>query len=62
MIILILIDVQYSQKAVFSFEKGSDGQNYTSFLGPNHPVMLPPAKSVVSLTSSCYLGNPGSSG
>ena len=43
MIILILIDVQYSQKAVFSFEKGSDGQNYTSFLGPNHPVMLPPA-------------------
>ena len=27
---LILIDVQYSQKAVFSFEKGSDRQNHSS--------------------------------
>ena len=27
MVILILIDVRYSQKAVFSFEKCSNGQN-----------------------------------
>ena len=31
MLILILIDVQYSQKFVFSFEKGSDGQNQVPF-------------------------------
>ena len=37
MLILILIDVQYSQKAVFSFEKGSDGQNHT-FSGSPCPV------------------------
>ena len=30
MLILILIDVQYSQKAVFSFEKGSNCQNHSS--------------------------------
>ena len=30
MLILILIDVQYSQKAVFSFEKGWNGQNHSS--------------------------------
>ena len=30
MLILILIDVWYSQKAVFSFEKGSDHQNHSS--------------------------------
>ena len=30
MLILILIDVQYSQKAVFSFEKGSNDQNHFS--------------------------------
>ena len=30
--ILILIDVQYSQKAVISFQKGSNGQNQ-SFSG-----------------------------
>ena len=28
MLILVLIDVQYSQKAVFSFEKYSNGQNH----------------------------------
>ena len=30
MLILILIDVQYSQKAVFSFEKGLNPQNHSS--------------------------------
>ena len=30
MLILILIDVQYSQKAVFSFGKGSNCQNQSS--------------------------------
>ena len=30
MLILILIDVQYSQKAVFSFKKGSNHQNHSS--------------------------------
>ena len=30
MLILTLIDVQYSQKAVFSFEKGSNCQNHSS--------------------------------
>ena len=30
MLILILANVQYSQEAVFSFEKGSNGQNHFS--------------------------------
>ena len=30
MLSLIFIDVQYSQKAVFSFEKGSNRQNHSS--------------------------------
>ena len=37
MLILILIDVQYPQKAVFSFEKGSNCQNHSSS-GSLHPV------------------------
>ena len=37
MLILILIDVQYSQKAVFSFEKGLNRQNHCSS-GFLHPV------------------------
>ena len=40
MLILILIDVQYSQKTVFHFKKGSNGQNH-SFSGPHHPVTPP---------------------
>ena len=32
MLILILVDVQYSQNAVFSFEKGSNRQNHSSSL------------------------------
>ena len=43
MLILILIDVQYSQKAVFSFEKGSNCQKH-SYSGSLHMVKnLPPA-------------------
>ena len=42
MFILILIDVQYSQKAVFSFEKGLNCQNHYS-LGSLHLVTPPPA-------------------
>ena len=37
---LILIDVQYSQKAVFSFEKGLNCQNHSSS-GSLHPVNSP---------------------
>ena len=37
MLILILIDVQYSHNAVFSFEKGSNRQNH-SYLCSHHPV------------------------
>ena len=39
--ILILIDVQYSQKAVISFQKGSNGQNQ-SFSGFQHLVEKTP--------------------
>ena len=41
MLILILIDVQHSQKAVFSFEKGLNRQNHSSS-GSLHPVKIPP--------------------
>ena len=40
MLILILIDVQYLQNAVFSFEKGSNRQNHFSS-GSHHPVTYP---------------------
>ena len=39
---MILIDVQYSQKAVFSFERGSYWQNHSSSLLRFSP---PPKKS-----------------
>ena len=35
MLILILIDVQYLNNVVFSFEKYSNGQNHSSS-GPHH--------------------------
>ena len=37
MLIVILIDVQYSQKAAFSFENGSNSQIHSSS-GSLHPV------------------------
>ena len=41
MLTVILIDVQYSHKAVFSFEKGSNHQNLSSS-GSLHPVKKSP--------------------
>ena len=43
MLILILIDVLHSQKAVFNFEKGSNGQNHSSS-GSHNPVKKSPHK------------------
>ena len=46
MLIYILIDVQYSQKTVFSFEKGSNRQNHSS--GSLDPVKnSPPVKFLI---------------
>ena len=51
MLILISFHVQYSQKAVFSFEKGSGGQNHyfssshhlvKDFWSPHWGVGIPP--------------------
>ena len=39
MLILILINVQYLQKVVFSFDKESNSQN-SSFLGSHHPIKI----------------------
>ena len=61
MLILILINVQYSQKAGFSFEKGSNSQNYFSS-GSLHPVKYPPVKSPIPhhpLNPYCYVESPG---
>ena len=55
MLIFILINVQYLQKAVFSFEKGLNCQNQSSS-GSLHPVKkLPPPHY-------CYLKNPEPAG
>ena len=43
MLILILIDVQYSQNAVFSFEKFSNRQNYSSSCSHHLIKKIPPA-------------------
>ena len=53
MLILILIDFQYSQKAVFSFEKRSNGQNHSSS-GSCHPVKNPLAKFSIPPTPYSY--------
>ena len=46
MLILILIDVQYIQNNVFSFQKGLNGLNDSSL--DSHPVeKIPPAKFFV---------------
>ena len=44
MLILTLIDVQYSQKAVFSFEKGSNCQNHSSSGSLDLVKKMPPGK------------------
>ena len=58
MLILILIDVQYSQKAVYRFEKGSNRQNKSS--GSLHAVKIPlsSVKFTIPLTPYRYLGKP----
>ena len=43
MLILILIDVQYSQNAVFSFEKFSNRQNYSPSDSHHRVKKIPPA-------------------
>ena len=61
MLILNLIDVQYSQKTVFSFEKGSSCQNHFSS-GSLYPVKNTPSTisdSPPPLTPYCSLENPG---
>ena len=45
-LILVLIDAQYSQKAVFGFEKGSNRQNHSSS-GFLHPVKKSPLPSPI---------------
>ena len=45
MLVLILIDVRYSQKTVFSFEKGSNCQNHSSS-GSHHLVKNPPPSKI----------------
>ena len=63
MLILILIDVQYSQKAVFSFEKGSNCQNHHSSPCSHHTVKkIPPKKNFQfhPLTSYHYFQSPDS--
>ena len=44
MLILILIDIQYSKKAVFSFEKGFNAQNHSSSCFSQLLKKCPPAK------------------
>ena len=46
MLILILIDVQYSLKTVFSFEKGLNRQNHSSSVSL-YPVKSSPIKLLV---------------
>ena len=49
MLILVLIDVQYSQNAVFSFEKLSSRQNHSSS-GSHHLVKNTPSSVHYFLT------------
>ena len=43
MLILTLLDVQYLQNVVISFEKGLNGQN-PSLSDLDHPIKNPPSK------------------
>ena len=62
MLVLILIDVQYSQKVVNSLEKGSIHQDHSS--GSFHPLTPSPVKFLIPPTGRnpptpyCYLENP----
>ena len=58
MLIFILIDVQYSQKAIFSFEKDSSCQNYSSS-GSLHLVKkIPPVKFPIPPNPLLLFGRP----
>ena len=58
MLIFILIDAQYSQKAVFSFERGSSRQNHSSS-GSLHPIKkFPPVTFLNSLNPLPLFGRP----
>ena len=68
MLSLIVIDIQYSQKADFSFEKGSNRQNHSSSGSP-HLLKYSPSKisnpphwggGFTPPTPYCCLENPGS--
>ena len=60
MLILILIDVQHSRKAVFSFEKGSNYQNHSSSSSLYSVKKSPPVKFLIPPTPYSYLENPDS--
>ena len=51
MLRLILINAQYLQNVVFSFEKDSNGQN-RSLYDSHHPIKNPPTKLSIPLTST----------
>ena len=60
MLTLILIDFQYSQKAVFSFEKGSNYQNHSSSGSLQLVIKFQPlVKYLIPPTLNRYLENPG---
>ena len=44
---LILIDVQYLQNVLFSFEKGSNGENH-SLTDSYHPMKKSPQQNISS--------------
>ena len=48
MLILILINVQYLQNVIFSFERGSSDQNHF-FLDSHRPIENPPQANFPSL-------------
>ena len=52
MLILILIDDKYSQKAVFSFEKGLNPQNHSSS-GFLHMVKKSPPSKILDCHCTC---------
>ena len=59
MLILILIDDEYSRKAVFSFEKGSNHQNHISSGFPHLVKNLPHQNFQSPHTPYYYLENTG---
>ena len=59
MLILIVIDVQYSQKVIFSFENGSNRKNQSSSRCLHLVKKFPTSKiSDSNLLLGCYLEKP----